>query len=66
MTVYKVQWSVPIVQDGLKSYETVDLSCSFKHRRTAVRFRNQMVNAYEFIGFDNASTYVRLTEEELI
>lgn len=64
MNVYTVKWSVPV--PNTKTYETYDLQQTFRHKRTAVRFKNQLTYCYEFLGFNDAQTYVRLITEEVL
>lgn len=63
--IYKVIWHVPVVQEGLKSYQTKEQAIVFKHKRTAVRFKNQLLSCYEFIGIDLKESYVKLVEEQV-
>lgn len=63
--VHVVKWHVPVVKEGLRSYVTEEHTVTFKHKRTAVRFRNQLINAYNFINIQDASSYIRMTSEEI-
>lgn len=64
MMIYKVKWSVPIPDQ--KDYKTHEYEQGFKHKRTAVRFKNQMSNCYEFIGIPDGTSYIKLYEEEVV
>lgn len=64
MIVYKIKWAVPI--PDMKDYKTHDYEQAFKHKRTAVRFKNQLINCYDFIGLPDATSYIKLIEEDVI